>query len=99
MYFVKLNENGFISSWSTVQFEDSIEVQASDEVVGLLNCVEVKDGLAILNPEEQEQQIKNVKPDEFEVLKKENADLKLNQEIQNQAIAELGEIISTLGGE
>lgn len=104
-YYVEINSDGYIDSWSTVKSNDSmILVEAEESLFGILGCVKYNNGNLVLDAEKREELIKkNNQLSETELLKKENEELKaqMNQtkeDVTNTQIAltEVFELIENL---
>ncbi len=102
-YFVTTDKNGYIDNWSSIKFSESLEIMSSEDYFGLLNCVKVKSGVAILD-EVKSDELKNQDArTEVEKLIQENKELKVSlektkEDITNTQVAltELFEVVESL---
>lgn len=69
--------DGYIDSWSTIANNQYNEIDVTEELFGLIGCVKVENGIAVLDEEKHNQQIEDLSgPSELEILQEENKALK-----------------------
>lgn len=98
---VTLDSQGFINCWTYSAGSGFIEILSEPDLVGLLDCVEVIDGTAVINVKKQQELINEKSPlSEIEQLKEENQEMNLRQDMLEEVILELGDMVlaDTLGG-
>lgn len=96
-YYVKCEHN-VIMAWSHQEVEGYEYITSDSELFGILDCVRVEEGTAYMD-EELKAQLANVVQDksEIELLKEENEELRVRQEMTESTVLELADMI--LGGE
>ncbi|EUJ64753.1 hypothetical protein [Listeria fleischmannii] len=71
-----LIENGYITAWSDVEFEGFTPIQANEQHVNLLDCVQVVNGITVLDTQRQQEEINRAnQPDERDAAILELSDL------------------------
>ena len=91
--------DGYIEGWSEEELPNWRLIKSDKALIGKLSRVKVVNDVAVLD-EEKQKQLENDNNNEtlMEKVMKENRELKHNQEIQNEAIAELGAAVAELAG-
>lgn len=99
--YVTLDSQGFIDCWSHSVGSEFIGILSDEKLIGLLDCVVVIAGVAVID-EKKQQELINEKPplSEIEQLQEENQEMKLRQAMLEEVILELGDLVlaDTLGG-
>lgn len=70
-YYVTLDTQGYIDSWSDIEFSHSTEIQSDESLVGKLGYVKVIEGVASVDTDKEQElnQKPNIETDELEILK------------------------------
>ena len=91
--------DGYIEGWSEEELPNWRLIKTDQTLIGKLSRVKVVNDVAVLD-EEKQKQLENDNNNEtlMEKVMKENRELKQNQQIQTEAIAELGAAIAELAG-
>ena len=91
--------DGYIEGWSEEELPNWRLIKTDKTLIGKLSRVKVVNDVAVLDESKQDQfEQENNNETLLEKVMKENRELKHNQEIQNEAIAELGAAVAELAG-
>ena len=91
--------DGYIEGWSEEELPNWRLIKTDQTLIGKLSRVKVVNDVAVLDESKQDQfEQENNNETLLEKVMKENRELKHNQEIQNEAIAELGAVVAELAG-
>ena len=89
--------DGYIEGWSEEELPNWRLIKTDKTLIGKLSRVKVVNDVAVLDESKQDQfEQENNNETLLEKVMKENRELKHNQEIQNEAIAELGAAVAEL---
>lgn len=76
--FVKVTDGGYVTEWSMSRQIGFQQIEADESLISNIDCVQVVDGVAILDEEKQAKIIQeNQKPTDLVQIEQENADLAL----------------------
>lgn len=92
--FITLNPEKYVNGWSDIPLAGFTEIQANKELIGVLDCVKVNDGIAVLDKGKQQELI-NI-PEQFtemEQLQQENKELKDELKATNKAVLEISDYV------
>lgn len=88
--FVKVTEGGYVSEWSTSRQIGFQQIETEESLISNIDCVQVVDGVAILDEEKQAKIIQeSQKPTDSDLLKQQNAALMMQLAEQNQVVEQL----------
>lgn len=86
--------NGYVDSWSTMPLENYQEIEADESIIGLLECVRIENGVAVVDEEKRKQLVEELSaPTEIERLKQENEELRQRVDMSDEALLELADMI------
>ncbi|WP_139243609.1 hypothetical protein, partial [Enterococcus gilvus] len=81
-------------SWSNVENDSYIEIDTEEQLFGLIGCVKVENGKALLDEEKYKQQIEELNGlTELEKLKAENEELRQRVDMSDEALLELADMV------
>lgn len=91
--FVEIN-NDYVDSWSNVGNDSYTEIDTEEQLFGLIGCVKIENGKAVLDDEKYKQQIEELNgPTELEKLKSENEELRQRVDMSDEALLELADMV------
>ncbi len=101
-YYVTVDAAGYIDNWCVVVMDGYTKIKADDALFGRLGCVKVVGDVAVLDSEKQKElsEIEPI-PNELELLKQENQELKERIDMTELALLEVTDMLLNheLGGE
>lgn len=98
-YYVTVDTQGYIDSWSDIEFSHSTEIQSDESLVGKLGYVKVIEGVASVDTDKEQELIHESEithPISIEELQKENSKLQEDLIDTQLAVSEVFEMLEGL---
>ncbi len=88
--YVKVTDSGYVTEWSLSEQEGFQQIETEKSLITNVDCVQVVDGVAVLDEEKQAKIIQDTqKPTDFDLMKQQNAALMMQLAEQNHVTEQL----------